>query len=656
MRVGVMIAMAGALWAQLASAQPAPSDAPAPPAAAAMAPAPALAATAPLPAPAGDAAIAAFADGYMQTAVDALGLPGATITVLRDGRPILARAYGLADRATGRRVDHATTLFRQASVSKLFIHVLAFQEIEAGRLDLDADINRYLDFRIDGMGGRPITLRHLLTHSAGFEERMNGVFWHDPALPRDQRLAASIPPRVRPPGDMIAYSNYGASLVAAIVERTAGAPFETLVARRILAPLGMTRSSFAQKLPADMRANLAEGYRAGSDTPIPFEVIDPAAPGGLSATSADMAKFLRALSTGGAPLLRPGTLAQMTALAKPLGPGLGSGMALGPIVQSHRGVAVVGHGGNLSATATDLAWMPSTGLAWHVAVAGQGADGAANKLRDGLRRALVERHAAAAPLPRPAAAGVSTAADVAGQYWSTRRAYRNWLMGADILEPQVFATGKDGALLQPSASAATGGPRRWLPTARDRFVNPDTGHELAVMRDGAGRVIRLGLTNAPVSQLDRAPGWAKHLPNVLLAAVAVIVLAVVSGPIGWVARRLLCAPRRDPVPPGRLGARAAAVILAAALLSWASFLFEASESVDLSIFSPYENPAIMPLRILWATGVGAALALAWYAARRWVRAEGSLAGRLSATVTAAAALVIAWAFLRFHQLAPGANF
>ncbi|MFN3286836.1 MAG: serine hydrolase domain-containing protein, partial [Sphingomonadaceae bacterium] len=533
-------------------------------------------------------------------------------------------------------------------------YVLAFQEIEAGRLDLDADINRYLDFRVDGLGGAPITLRHLLTHSAGFEERMNGVFFHDPALPPAQRLAATIPPRVAPPGSMVAYSNYGASLVARIVERSAGAPFETLVRQRIFAPLGMTRSSFAQDLPPALRANLALGYRPGSDEPIAFEVIDPAAPGGLSATSADMARFLAALSTGGPPHMRPQTLARMTALAMPVAPGLGAGMALGPIVQTHRGVRIVGHGGNLGGSATDLAWMPSTGIAWHVAVAGQGPDGAANRLRDGLRRAMAERFGT--PGPAMAVAEVSTAADLAGRYWPTRRAYGNWLVAQGLFQPEVFATGEQGVLLQPSALQPDGRPRSWHPVARDRFVDPATGHELLATRDRAGRVIRLGLTSMPVSQFDRAPGWLRPVQVALVGALLVLQLAVVSGPVGWVARRVLGAPRREPAPPGRLGARLAALLLFAAVASWVGFLSWAGSSADLKAFSPFENPWIRPARILWAVGVGAALALAWYAARRWARGEGSLAGRISSTITALAGLVLAWAFLRFHQLTPGANF
>ncbi len=605
---------------------------------------------------ASDAQIAAFADAYMRAAIEAMDLPGATLTVLRDGRTLLAQGYGLADRATGRRVDHETTLFRQASVSKLFIYVLAFQEVEAGRLDLDADINRYLDFRVDGLGGRPITLRHLLTHSAGFEERMNGVFFHDPALPPERRLAAALPPRVRPPGAMLAYSNYGASLVAAIVERSAGKPFDTLVDERIFRPLGMTRSSFAQALPAGLAAQLAVGYRAGSEAPLPFERIEPAAPGGLSATSADMARFLSALSTGGAPLLRPETMALMTRLTLPVAPGLATGMALGPIVQGHRGVAVVGHGGNLPSSATDLAWMPATGLAWHVAIAGQGAEGGANRLRDGLRRALVERFGAPAPLPVPAAPGVSTAGEIAGRYWPTRRAFRTWLMVQGLFQPEVFTAGPDGTLLQPGAASTGGPPRRWQPVARDRFVDPATGHMLVAIRDASGSVARLGLTPSPVSQLDRAPAWLRPVQLGLAAALAVLWLAVLSGPVGWLARRLLGAPRTAPPPPGRLGARMAAALLLAAIIAWVWFVSSAGSSGDPAALSPFENPAFRPLRLLWALGVGAAVALAWYALRRWQRAEGSLAGRLSSSATALAALALAAAFLAFHQLTPGANF
>jgi CubicO group peptidase (beta-lactamase class C family) len=139
-----------------------------------------------------------------------------------------------------------TTLVRPGSISKLFTAIAVMQLVEQGKLDLDRDINDYLDFDIPTPnGGVPVTLRRLMTHRAGFEEHVKGLFSADRVPePLGHWLARLLPRRLFPAGDVSAYSNYGMALAGYIVERAAGEPYADYVADRILQPLGMAHATF----------------------------------------------------------------------------------------------------------------------------------------------------------------------------------------------------------------------------------------------------------------------------------------------------------------------------------------------------------------------------------------------------------------------------
>src|SRR6185503_12837630 len=112
----------------------------------------------------------AWLDGYMPYALKAGGIPGAVVVVVKDGQPLTERGFGYSDLATHKPVDPENTLFRPGSVSKLFTWTAVMQQVQAGKLNLDADINNYLDFKIPPRNGKPITLRNLMTHTPGFAE------------------------------------------------------------------------------------------------------------------------------------------------------------------------------------------------------------------------------------------------------------------------------------------------------------------------------------------------------------------------------------------------------------------------------------------------------------------------------------------------------
>ena len=268
---------------------------------------PAMAATQP-----GDAEIAQFFDRHVARAIAEGEVPGAALVVVRDGRIILSRGYGLADLGRREAMSPSHHLLRQGSVSKLVPWVLAMQLAEAGKLDLDRDVNAYLPFRIAPAFGQsdhdaaPANPHRRVRRA--LHRRLRAAL--EPAVPGAQET--TFRSGSRPPGQRISYSNSGAALAACIVERIAGKDFERLSTERVLQPAGMSSSTVRQPPPARLQNRLATFYGASSDQPHSFEYIAIAPAGALSATAQDMGRLLLASCRGSAAnadqLLKPETL------------------------------------------------------------------------------------------------------------------------------------------------------------------------------------------------------------------------------------------------------------------------------------------------------------------------------------------------------------
>ena len=180
---------------------------------------------------------------------------GAVVVVVKDGETLLHKGYGYADVAARKPVDPATTLFRTGSVSKLTTWTAVMQLVEQGKLDLDADVNGYLDFEIPAREGQPITLRQIMTHTPGFEERIKDLIIPEGESfdPLDVYLKHWVPTRIFAPGTTPAYPNYATALAGYIVARVSGLSFDDYVEQHIFAPLGMQHSTFRQPLPENLR-------------------------------------------------------------------------------------------------------------------------------------------------------------------------------------------------------------------------------------------------------------------------------------------------------------------------------------------------------------------------------------------------------------------
>jgi len=311
----------------------------------------------------------AFFDGAITTSMAENHVPGAVVVVVKDGQVFFTKGYGFANVDSKIKVDPETTLFRPGSVSKLFTWTAVMQLVEQGKLSLDEDINTYLDFKIPNTFPEPITLKNLMTHTPGFEDRGEGLFKLDveDMTSLENYLKNDIPARVFPPGEIGAYSNYGTALAGYIVQRVSGMDFNQYVQENIFDPLGMVNATFQQPLPASLAQNMAGGYNylngdfvAGS-----FELVVGSPAGALSASGLDMARFMIAhLQNGvyeGNRILKEETALQMHSPLYSPNARL-DGMAHGFFYNVINGQKVISHGGDTILFHSYLGLLPEENL------------------------------------------------------------------------------------------------------------------------------------------------------------------------------------------------------------------------------------------------------------------------------------------------------
>jgi CubicO group peptidase (beta-lactamase class C family) len=317
-----------------------------------------------------------FVDGVVRPLMKDHNSPSGTVAIARDGEVIFARGYGYQDVEQGIPVDPERTLFRPGSVSKLFTWVAVMQLVEQGKLDLDADVNTYLEnFEIRDTFEEPITLRHILTHTTGFEDGALGyLIIDDPEriMPLAESMERYQPARVNPPGVQTAYSNYATALAGLIVANVSGLSFNEYIDQHIFTPLGMEHSTFEEPLPDALDAQMAKSYsvEAGRFVEKPFEIISNFGPAGaLSATATDMLRFAQAILNGGEldgqRILREDTVQLMLTRAFTHDERL-MGMLLGFYEQEINGYRIVGHGGDTQYFHSFLGIDEENGLAFFV--------------------------------------------------------------------------------------------------------------------------------------------------------------------------------------------------------------------------------------------------------------------------------------------------
>jgi len=487
----------------------------------------------------------AWLDGYMPYALHSGDIAGAVVAIVKDGKILTERGYGFSDVERRTPVDPKKTLFRPGSVSKLFTWTAVMQLVEQGKINLDADVNQYLDFEIPAFDGKPVTMRNLMQHTAGFEEQAKGILSDDPKSPGfEALLKVWVPNRVFAPGSTPSYSNYGASLAGYIVQRLSGESFDSYIEKHLFAPLDMQLSSFRQPLPPNLVPLIPKGYSRASADPKPYEIIGPAPAGSLAAPAEDMAHFMIAHLQGGEyngqRILSAATAEQMHNSPLTVIPPLNR-MELGFFETNINGHEVIAHLGDTDSFHTSLHLYLQEGVGFYVSFNSLGKDGAAGKLRNALFFDFSDRYF---PAPPPdtrvdAATAKAHAAALAGSWANSRSSKSTFLAVLDLVSQTHLSVNDKGELVTPAFPGLNGEPRHWI--EYEPFVWRDRdSHERLAAKVVDGKAVRFSIDElSPFIVFDRAPWYqdTSWLLPVFIASVTALLLTAIFWPINAIVRK-----------------------------------------------------------------------------------------------------------------------
>jgi len=600
--------------------------------------------------------VTAFLDGFLPLQLQRDDVAGATISIYQHGQPLILKGYGYADFKKKTPVDPVVTTFRPGSISKLFTYVSMMQLVEQGKLNLDTNIQQYLDFRIrpgpHGIGDAPITLRNLATHTAGFEEELHD-FGSDKSgrLPLDLRtfLIRNQPNRFAAPGKDLAYSNYGIALIGYIVQRISGEPFAEYVQHHIFSPLGMTHSTFQQPLPKGFVATKGYLHTSGDDTG--FEAFTEVPAGGLSSTAADMAIFGQMLlgkgTYNGVQILQPGSVALLLTPQFTPGPSV-MPWDLGFYDDDRNGLRFIGHGGDLLACHSQFWIEPTHGLTFFISYNSQGA---AQKARQELFNAFVDRYLPGPPNTHPPYIKLTAKQlrPYTGYFFSSRREDSTILRLADSQPKQIKAT-KDGNLTISTAKDFYDHPIDFHPIGNDSFYDELDQSAIHFERDGHGRVIGY----ATPSHSDRAPLLAAGawLDIPLAVAIATMLLLVIAALLRT-ARRIFLHRRAKLAPqPGTAWATAAMQVAAFATIALLAYIAGMMSRLS-EITSFYQIGHLDPwlrIEVTLAIIVFVTLIFAFFSGLRAIRRPLRLITRLKFAFVTFSCVYLGWFLLFFHLI------
>lgn len=594
----------------------------------------------------------AWLDGLMPYALARGDIAGAVVTVVKDGQPLTERGFGYADVASRKPVDPARTLFRPGSISKLMTWTAVMQLVERGKLDLDADVNRYIDFTIPAFRGKPVTLRNLMQHTTGFDDSARKLIQFGDARPEPlgQALREALPRRILPPGTITAYSNYGVALAGYIVERVSGMPFEDYIERNIFAPLGMKRSTFRHPLPVSLRSDMASGYGVASGAAMPYELVQLKPAGNMATTGSDIDRFMIAhLSRSGA-LLKPSTFDLMYNSTNDILP-RSDRMALGFFAEDRNGHRVRSHAGDTVFFHSHLWLFIDDQVGVFLSLNSAGAGDAATAIRIAFFSDFTDRYfpgdiAATYRKPPPAQAA-RDARLMAGQYWNSWRFDTNFFRIYSLFT-QTTVTARDGAIQLSQDPGLGGAPRAWTEIAPMLWQARDTGNLLEA-RIVDGKVERFA--TLPYSNYTPVP-WSLSAVWLVPAgqiALLIVALAAARWPVMAVANRWW--GRKADRSGGRrwrshaLGAAALALLLA--MGGWYHVMTVGVADMS-ALNGGYDRMFILlqattSIATFALTGLAAWTMISGWAARGWIV-------RLASVLLLLAGAILLYIGLAFHLI------
>jgi CubicO group peptidase (beta-lactamase class C family) len=590
----------------------------------------------------------AFIDGIMAVELEANHIAGATIAVVKDGQLFFAKGYGYANLKSKSPVLPDRTMFRPGSVSKLFTWTAVMQLYEQGKLDLNADVNTYFkEFQIPATFPQPITLNHLLAHTPGFEERGTGMMAREAKnlMPLGKWLAANMPARVRPPGELTSYSNYGTALAGYIVEVVSGIPFEQYIEENIFKPLGIEHSTFRQPLPEPLAPNMSIGYtyKNGAFKEEKFELLNGMAPAGsLSACATDMAKFMIAHLQNGAygdtRILKEETAKFMHSRLFGHDPRV-NGNAHGFWEFGYNDLHLIEHGGDTVYFHSQLALIPDKNVGWFVSY-----NTVPGGSREQLFHAFLNRFYPSSPLAelKPSAEVRKRLKKVSGTYGITRRSYTKYEKIAALFTQFKVRPTKEGTLVVKAREV-----RQYAELEPLVFREVDGQNLLVFKEDDRGRVTVAFAGDFPHMALLKLNWYEQPILHYVLIGFCVLlfVIAAIGWPLTALFRRI-CRRKIDGNPAPR-AARWLAGLMSACFLV---FLVLLAATLGNSNEVMFGVPPLFKIALAFPL-IGAALAVVMlgYTLLAWFKKYWYGCRRLTYTLILLAAVAFLW-LLYFYNL------
>jgi CubicO group peptidase (beta-lactamase class C family) len=589
-----------------------------------------------------------FLDETINAQLRDLNVPGAAVAVVANGELALVKGYGQANLAQNQPVDGEQTLFRTGSVGKLITWTAVMQLVEQGRLDLHADVNDYLDFAIPASFAEPITLAHLMTHTAGFEDQGEALFVLDEAkmTPLRQYLVDLQPDRFFAPGRAQAYSNYGVALAGYIVERVTGEPFAAYVEQHIFAPLEMSRSTLRQPVPAELASHLAVGYGPGNLGTLPggFVYMPPYPAGAMSASAADMGRFAIAHLQDGryqdAIILQPETVALMQSRQYAADPRL-DGMGYGFMIQRVNGQEILFHRGATFQFNAALYLLPAENVGLYVVYNGaDGVDTPADLWERFMNRYYPGGETA---VLQPAPGDAQAIAAHNGEYHLARAHFSGPAKVFRLLESAQVVASRDG-YLQVTVEGRT---ERYVQVEPGLFRHETAASYLAFHADEES-VRWLSLDGRPVflnftaTSAFAVPWYASLSVSVLLIGLTILlfVASAVGWLIGWLRNR--ATERPLPLRLSRWTAVAFLLGLLFFLIAFANVVGDIDPAFGVPrLFFGEAGRLTLVLTLPWLAAA-MAVGLAVSAVLVWRETAVALWGKLHLTLLSLLALALVW--------------
>ncbi|MDO4259717.1 MAG: serine hydrolase [Actinomycetaceae bacterium] len=478
-------------------------------------------------------------DGYMPAALESRKIAGATVAVVKDGKVLTTRGFGYADTGNGGEgkpvpVDPDKHLFRVGSISKIPTSIAVMQLVEQGKVELDADISTYVDAPIKRRFDTPITVRHLLTHTAGFEEHLFNAATGPESYDLEKGVMLDPPEQVYEPGTTPAYSNYGMDMLGLIVQKVSGQRFEDYVQANIFDPLEMESSTYEQPMPENLASRMSKGYMDSSQDPSPFEVA-PQPAGSLTTSAPDFAKFMIAHTNRDPRILKPETWEQMWNAApneKLGGMQQGERVGLGYMLSQRNGHRIAGHGGDTTLFHSWYDIYPEQGIGLFISVNSTGTG--THDIREEIAKRFADQY-----LPDTTSLSglgseerIQHAQQIAGIYDSSRSWHSTFFVQANGPQAAHIGAKSNGNIVLSIGGKSVEyeeiQPYLWREIGGDRHISAD-------LSAGYPRLNQMGImTYIPQSSANTAMAVLSTASYVLLGIV--LVLWVVGGLRSAIAR------------------------------------------------------------------------------------------------------------------------